>query len=263
MLRDTKDYLTHLPANAGIVKLDFRNAFNSIRRDTILDSVNRHIPELYAYVHAAYGSASNLFFGETKIVSAEGVQQGDPLGPLLFSLAMHPVLQDSRADLVLGYLDDVTLGGKLEDLSEEVGRIQTQAAEMGLTLNESKSEVICGKETIPGALASFKYVTPDLATLLGSPLSSASALDSVLTARLESLKTAASRLELLHSHDALVILKHSLSLPSLLHLLRTTWCGDHPTLYFSPPLASLFCPLNFIVSLLCPFYLPFPFPRFL
>ena len=35
---------------------------------------------------------------------------------------------------------------------------------------------------------------------------------------------------MLHSHDALVILKHSLSLPSLLHNLRSSPCAGHPLL---------------------------------
>ena len=44
------------------------------------------------------------------------------------------------------------------------------------------------------------------------------------------IKTAAERLFLLHSHDALVILKHSLSLPKLLFTLRSSYCADHPAL---------------------------------
>ena len=38
------------------------------------------------------------------------------------------------------------------------------------------------------------------------------------------------RLSLLHSHDALVLLKNSLSMPKLLYLLRTADCTDNPFL---------------------------------
>ena len=40
----------------------------------------------------------------------------------------------------------------------------------------------------------------------------------------------ASRLELLQSHDALIILRHSLRLPAMLHVLRTAPCAGHPNL---------------------------------
>ena len=39
-----------------------------------------------------------------------------------------------------------------------------------------------------------------------------------------------SRLRLLHKHDALIILKYSLSLPSLLHNLRSAYCWDNQKL---------------------------------
>ena len=39
-------------------------------------------PSLFPLVHSAYSSPSTLFWGDKTIQSAEGVQQGDPLGPL-------------------------------------------------------------------------------------------------------------------------------------------------------------------------------------
>ena len=41
----------------------------------------------------------------------------------------------------------------------------------------------------------------------------------------------ASKLSYLQAHDALTILHHSLSLPSMLHILRTAECVNHPLLY--------------------------------
>ena len=52
-------------------------------------------------------------------------------------------------------------------------------------------------------------------------------MDRALEARLSSLKTAAGRLRHLHAHDALLILKFSLSIPSLLHNLRSSFCCGH------------------------------------
>ena len=42
----------HMPDDHVFVKLDFTNAFNTIRRDLILASTEDKTPELYRFVHA-------------------------------------------------------------------------------------------------------------------------------------------------------------------------------------------------------------------
>ena len=72
-------YLSHLKDSHLMIKLDFKNAFNSIRRDKMLHSATTKAPELLPLVHCAYRHPSLLFFGKYTISSVEGVQQGDPL----------------------------------------------------------------------------------------------------------------------------------------------------------------------------------------
>ena len=96
------------------MKIDFTNAFNGIHRNKMLSSVHSRIPELYAYCRSAYGQPSCLFFGPYTVSSQECAQQGDPLGLLLFSNTIHPMLSSLQAELKLGYLDDITLGGPVE-----------------------------------------------------------------------------------------------------------------------------------------------------
>src|SRR6267154_49326 len=55
-------------------------------------------------------------------------------------------------------------------------------------------------------------------------------MDQVLDSRIKGMQVASSRLRLLQAHDALIILKNSLSLPSLLHILRSAPCCGHPSL---------------------------------
>jgi hypothetical protein len=58
-----------------------------------------------------YGCAASLFIGKGIIKSSIGVQQGDPLGPLLFAVALQPLLmkiKDLGVD-VAAYLDDFTI----------------------------------------------------------------------------------------------------------------------------------------------------------
>jgi len=64
---------------------------------------------------------SILQYGQQTIESQEGVQQGDPMGPLLFSLVVHRLLTSLCSDLVLGYLDDFTLGAPCYAMSLALG----------------------------------------------------------------------------------------------------------------------------------------------
>ena len=51
------------------------------------------LPKIYNYVFQNYGQKSNLFFGDDILDSSEGVQQGDPLGPFLFSLGTMDIVK--------------------------------------------------------------------------------------------------------------------------------------------------------------------------
>src|SRR6478609_10314439 len=121
------------------------NAFNTIRCDVFLDAVAKFFPSLLHYAISCYGQSSDLKFGDYTMLSGEGAQQGDPLGPLLFCLALHELLSELKSELVLGYLDDVSLGGSVRAVIKDFLYIETKAATLGLLLNRLKCEVsLCG-----------------------------------------------------------------------------------------------------------------------
>jgi hypothetical protein len=225
-------YVEQLAPGGAVVKLDFCNAFNAIRRDAVLESVAATLPEVYSYINASYSSPSHLAFGDEIIESAEGVQQGDPLGPLLFCLAIHPLLTHCGSELRIGYLDDLTFGGELPALAVEIGRLRIGAAALGLTLNDGKCEVISSapNPVLPSSVSQFAMVNTSDATILGAPLLQEGAMDKALDLQVARLKLASTRLSCLQSHDALTILRYSLSLPKLLYSLRSSFCGNHPAL---------------------------------
>jgi len=69
----------------------------------MLQSIVDRIPELFPYCHSAYANPSVLFYGQYIIMSQEGPQQGDPLGPLLFCNTIHPLLTSLGSVPRLGY----------------------------------------------------------------------------------------------------------------------------------------------------------------
>jgi hypothetical protein len=98
----TRRYLQSLPFNHIFVKIDFSNAFNSVRRNVILEAVQRHIPELLPYASSCYSEPSSLTFGGHRIASETRAQQSDRLGPLYFCLAVHELLTSMQSELALG-----------------------------------------------------------------------------------------------------------------------------------------------------------------
>ena len=112
------------------------------KREEILRRVADMAPDLYKYVCHAYATETSLAFGSFEIVSKEGVQQGDPLGPLLFCLCLHPIITNLQCDLRIGYMDDVTLGGHISDVSMTIEIINREGSSIGLKLNPTKCEVV-------------------------------------------------------------------------------------------------------------------------
>jgi hypothetical protein len=76
------------------VKIDFKNAFNTLRRDSILEAVAKHFPKLLSFAFSTINSPSpDLQFGEFILYSEEGAQQNEPRGPLYFCLVFEELIQ--------------------------------------------------------------------------------------------------------------------------------------------------------------------------
>ena len=227
----TRRFINDMPADFMILKLDFSNAFNNLPRDIMLKAIVEHVPEIYRFCHLAYDVSSELKFSNHTVSSQEGVQQGGPLVPLLFCLSIHPLLLDCKSPLKIAYMDDITLGGPAAVVAADVTLIKAQGEPLGLVLNEKKCESI----TIDGhtneiSLQQFIHHTPLSSTLLGAPLLQGPAMNDCLQNRCSDLERAISRLSLITSHDALVLLRASFSAPALQHTLRASPCNGHEAL---------------------------------
>ena len=141
------------------VSLDCNNAFNTLQRSRVLDAVAARVPNLKAYAQFSLARRSRYWFqtadGEfVELAAEEGVDQGAPLSPALFSLGLAAPLArletrlrdlarsrglDPEEVLVIAYLDDLLLSLPPELVQEGLTLAQEELGTVGLTLNEAKT----------------------------------------------------------------------------------------------------------------------------
>jgi Reverse transcriptase (RNA-dependent DNA polymerase) len=134
-----------MPNDFVIAKLDFCNAFHSVRRNIMLKAVADHLPQLYRFCYLAYCQPSLLMFGHHVIPSEERAPPGDPLGPLLFCLAIQPLYQSLSSLLACAYSDDVTVGRPARMFVADVHKIANLGPSYELRLNTAQCEAISKK----------------------------------------------------------------------------------------------------------------------
>ena len=176
--------------------------------------------------------------------SDEGVQQGDPLGPFLFSLALEALTAEIHAkcpDLALHawYLDDGVVGGRTADVLRACDIVQESAGRIGLDLNFAKCEVIFHRkprdDPFPkdvvledGTIArpGYKriYTSPNGGVdLLGTPIGADAFVDDYVQRKvLKRCVEAFAAVETLEDpHVAYCLLRSTCGFSKLVHIIRT------------------------------------------
>ncbi|KAI5632042.1 reverse transcriptase (RNA-dependent DNA polymerase) domain-containing protein [Phthorimaea operculella] len=166
-----------------------------------------------------------------------GAQQGDPLGPLIFSLAIHKSITSLKSTLNIWYLDDGTIGGTVSEVADDIQRLFPKLKEVGLEVNTGKCEIYpCGTEAarecarfdtlIPG----IKVLNRDNLSLLGAPIF-LEAIPEFFLRKRNALEKAHQEMRHLSAHVALILLRSCLSLLKLTYTIRTcpTWMFPQDT----------------------------------
>ena len=134
--------INHMPDDHVLVKLDFMNAFNTIRRDLILVSTADNTPELYLFMHTSLACSPKLTYGNETIISNKSSQQGDPLSSLAYYDAAQHTLLATISRTKLEFVDDTNLEGKISQVANDVQHIIDSHQHTGLHLNSHKCEII-------------------------------------------------------------------------------------------------------------------------
>ena len=148
-----------------LVLTDCSNAFNTVKRAAVLAEAANCVPALTSFVAKCYGTRpADVFFrmdsGETRtIASSSGVQQGDPMGPAMFFLALRPGLKRFREEFEregvesFAYVDDVSLD--LMRITADTVRafafLGRELEDIGIVVNPAKTIALPPKGYAPRA----------------------------------------------------------------------------------------------------------------
>ena len=208
--------------------VDFSNAFNSINRTVMFREVRSRIPAMAPWIECSYGSQPILLLDDQPILSCCGVQQGDPLGPLRFSLVLQPIKEKIK-EAVPGiltnawYLDDGTLCGSQQDLAAALSIIESDGPPRGLFLNRAKSFIYTpANSSITHPLLCNIPASSDGFTLLGSPIGPSAYSEAIVLKRVNKIEETLSRVsDLQDSQMETTLLRSCLALPKVAYVLRT------------------------------------------
>ena len=201
-----------------LVSLDFTNAFNEVSREFMFRAVKKFNPRLLRAVLWSYEDPSPLVVANRSefsvISSQEGVRQGDPLGPLLFSLAVRDMLTDvanaiGQNGCLLAYLDDANMIRKPGCPSASELMDLCDGHECRIRLNRQKSKVV-----------SLHTLQHDGLELLGSCVGPVAVRRQFLEEKIQRMSAKLQRLRDLPRQEAQLLLRTCVQM-DLRHLLRS------------------------------------------
>ncbi|KAE8240653.1 hypothetical protein A4X03_0g8455, partial [Tilletia caries] len=205
-----------------LILLDFSNAFNALCRAAMSKAILKHCNNLHRFAKWRYNSPCPLFFNgcapDQPLLSSQGLPQGDPFGPLFFSVTVRDLaaeLQEFLGEdaLLVCYFDDWTILAKRPGVLERVKALfaakEAEGQTCGLALSSGKCKEMSREEVRTEGVQV-------LGTMIGGVAPRARFLAEKIREEVEVL----GRLRSLGRQDALLLLTKSIQ-HTLRHLLRT------------------------------------------
>ena len=197
----------------------------------------RNFPELLLWAKTCYGSPSHLLYGDTIIPSATGLQQGDALASLFYSLGQQPVLLKIASEVpdlpFHGWLlDDGSAVGEPDQLQKVVDIVEREGRARGLVLStlvttpENPKSTVWSPLFLNGDMDPLGRGVPRVrdmgVTLLGSPVGNQAFTGAAIKKKVEKIREIVELLPNIEDpHIEFVLLRACLSLPKISFLLRT------------------------------------------
>lgn len=234
------DSVLAMEDGAFAITFDFANAFNEVSRSAIRQELASFFPSLLRYFDLRYRDPSFVHFYSRSFSCSEGVRQGDPWGPVFFSLALQRVLVKLDASMdtsafLRAYLDDATAVWRFSDRDafdrclQFARDLAAAGAEIGLTLRLKKSMIYSRRVDLRKALpadfidtfsqipavdvgAKLRVRAPHVGLpLLGSLVGSPKAVRAFAARKLGSLVEDMKVLSKIHHlpQEAMLLLRHS------------------------------------------------------
>eukprot|EP01034_Spumella_vulgaris_P043911 gene43911-54564_t len=138
------------------VKVDCKNAFNTVLRRKLLEAVEKFCPGMYDWVKVNHINVTKLWHTCAELAkkdadflnSEEGVQQGEVGGPVNFCLAIQQILEDLNLMLIVegggalyAYMDDLIMMGPLATVCKVWPELVNRLLDVGLEVNIPKCRV--------------------------------------------------------------------------------------------------------------------------
>ena len=214
-----------------VLKIDMCNAFNLVSRQALLDECAFHFPDLLPWASWCYGQQPLLQHPLGTVTSEVGVQQGDPLGPMLFSLVLHKLVSaiatdEDTAKLLFHawYLDDGVVAGPKQSVLHALTIIQELGPPLGLVINPSKCELYSQNDMSVFSSQMKQSNMPHL-EILGSPIGDTIFCANVVSQKCAQASQLLSQIEEVGSVDpqvALLLLRMCGAFSKMVHLARST-----------------------------------------
>lgn len=144
--------------------MDFRQAYDSILRVKLWDAMaETGIPKKLVNITrvCVNGSRSRIRIGDVLADPFEvnrGLRQGDAISPILFNIALDKVIRTAEISvklfgqdgprLLLAFADDIdVVGNSVLTVKDLFSRVETQAEQIGLRINEGKTKYMYTSRT--------------------------------------------------------------------------------------------------------------------
>ena len=151
----------------AVLMVDASNAFNPLNRECTLHNIRYVCPPISTVLINTYRRATELFVGDSTLLSTEGTTQGDPLAMPMYAMATVPLinhLNTSSNAKQVWYVDDCSAAGTLDAVYQWWKTLNVVDPAFGYFINPSKTWLLTNTEHLARAKSLFQDMDVNITT---------------------------------------------------------------------------------------------------